>query len=245
MRRFLERLTSFGRLILFDSRGTGLSDRVARGLHARAGGATTRSPCSTPPAANARRCSPTPLGGLVGAMLAAEHPQRVGALIMYASVARTSWAPDYDWAMTSEQREAADGAQHRHAGASSTARCSRAWRRRWPATRRLATWFARTQRLAASPREARTIARATADLDVRDLLPRHPRADARHAPPQRAGVGRAPLAATWPSTSPAPATSSSRASTRSRSSATATRSSKRSRSSSPAGAAAASSRARC
>jgi class 3 adenylate cyclase len=35
----------------------------------------------------------------------------------------------------------------------------------------LIAWFARTQRLSASPREARTIASATADLDVRELLP--------------------------------------------------------------------------
>ena len=40
------------------------------------------------------------LGGPVGALLAAEHPERVGALIMYASVAARRWAPDYDWAMT-------------------------------------------------------------------------------------------------------------------------------------------------
>ena len=37
-RRFLERLSVFGRLILFDRRGTGLSDGVLRDLHARAGG---------------------------------------------------------------------------------------------------------------------------------------------------------------------------------------------------------------
>jgi class 3 adenylate cyclase len=35
----------------------------------------------------------------------------------------------------------------------------------------LRSWFARTQRLAASPREARTIGNATAELDVRELLP--------------------------------------------------------------------------
>src|SRR5256886_5272533 len=36
----------------------------------------------------------------------------------------------------------------------------------------LAEWFARLQRLAASPSEARTIFRAMVDLDVRDVLPR-------------------------------------------------------------------------
>ena len=42
LRRFLERLSTFGRLILFDSRGTGLSDRVLRGVQPRAGGARRR-----------------------------------------------------------------------------------------------------------------------------------------------------------------------------------------------------------
>ena len=45
------------------------------------------------------------LGGPVGAVLAAEHPDRIDALIMYASVASSSWAPDYQWAMTREQRD--------------------------------------------------------------------------------------------------------------------------------------------
>ena len=103
-RRFLERLAAFGRLILFDSRGTGLSDRVLASTPSSRR-RRTRSRCSTPPAANAPRLLTYALGGLVGALLAADRPERIGALIMYASIARTSWAPDYDWAMTSEERE--------------------------------------------------------------------------------------------------------------------------------------------
>ena len=46
------------------------------------------------------------LGGLVGAHLAAEHP-RAGRRADHVRVARAhgSWAPDYDWALTSEERE--------------------------------------------------------------------------------------------------------------------------------------------
>ena len=39
------------------------------------------------------------------ARLAAEHPERIDALVMYASVASSTWAPDYYWAMTREQRD--------------------------------------------------------------------------------------------------------------------------------------------
>jgi class 3 adenylate cyclase/pimeloyl-ACP methyl ester carboxylesterase len=169
LRRFLERLTSFGRLILFDSRGTGLSERV---LESYTLAQEALDALAVLDAAGSERTAlfTYAAGGLVGATLAAEHPRRVGALIMYASMARTSWAPDYDWAMTGEERETAfanntntwgelDNALVAQLAPSSVGDPS------------LAAWFARTQRLAASPREARTLAKATADLDVRHLLP--------------------------------------------------------------------------
>ncbi len=65
-----------------------------------------RSPCSTRPAANARRLLTYGPGGPSAHCSPPSTPQRVGALIMYSSVARTSWAPDYDWAMTAEDRAA-------------------------------------------------------------------------------------------------------------------------------------------
>ncbi len=245
MRRFLERLAVFNRLILFDRRGTGLSDRTREPQTARAGRRATRSPCSTPRAANARRCFTYSLGGLVGAMLAAEHPERIGALIMYASVARTSWAPDYDWALTHEERERADRTKRRQLGRAPTARSLQMLAPSMADDQGLIDWFARMQRLAASPAEARSMVKAMVDLDVREIAAARPRADARDAPQPRHGVGRAPLALPRREHRRARATSSSTAPTRSRSSATATRSSRRSRSSSPADGAAARSHARC
>jgi len=170
VRRFLDRLTAFGRVILFDSRGTGLSERV---LEAYTLEQEMRDAIAVLDAAGSERTAlfTYALGGLVGAMLAAEHPERVGALIMYASVARTSWAPDYDWAMTSEEREqmsARTDATWGELDSSLIARLAPSMVDD-PA---LGAWFARTQRLVASPREARTIAKATAELDVRELLPR-------------------------------------------------------------------------
>jgi len=168
-RRFLERLTGFCRLILFDSRGTGLSERV---LDTYTLEQESRDAIAVLDAAGSERTAlfTYAAGGLVGAMLAAEQPQRVGALVMYASVARTSWAPDYEWAMTPEERIAA--------AANNTATWgeldSELIARLAPSAigdPTLTAWFARTQRLAASPREARTIAAATADLDVRHVLP--------------------------------------------------------------------------
>ncbi len=110
-------------------------------------------------------------GGLVGAMLAAERPERVGALIMYASIARTSWAPDYHWAMTSEQREALSERNISKWGQADSDAMPE-WAPSMAEDSALAAWFARMQRLAASPGEARIISRAMVDLDVRDVLPR-------------------------------------------------------------------------
>jgi class 3 adenylate cyclase/pimeloyl-ACP methyl ester carboxylesterase len=170
LRRFFERLAVFGRLILFDRRGSGLSDSVGEAYTLEQ---EAHDALAVLNAADSERAAlfTYGLGGPVGALLAAEHPERVGALIMYASIARTSWAPDYDWAMTVEER--AQWTEHTVAS--------------WGETEgpvlavlapsmtddpALAAWFARLQRLAASPSAARTLLNAAADLDVRDTLPR-------------------------------------------------------------------------
>jgi class 3 adenylate cyclase len=169
-RRFLESLAAFGRLILFDSRGTGLSDRVLveYSVEQEAEDAiAVLDACESERAAVLTYA----VGGLVGAQLAAERPDRIGALVMYASVARTSWAPDYDWAMTSEEREELSERTVASWGEANSIAMS-GWAPSMAEDPALVAWFARMQRLAASPGEARIISRAMVDLDVRDALPR-------------------------------------------------------------------------
>ena len=165
-----ERLSAFSRLILLDRRGTGLSDGAGEPYSLQQ---EARDVLAVLDAAGSERAAVFTygLGGPVGALLAAEHPERIGALIMYASVARTTWAPDYDWAMSAQERSE--------------------WTERTVATwgetggpampvlapsvgddPSLAAWFARLQRLAASPTQARVLLNAGAKLDVRELLPR-------------------------------------------------------------------------
>lgn len=168
-RRFLERLASLGRLILFDSRGTGLSDRVLveYSVEQEAEDAiAVLDACGSERAAVLTYA----VGGLVGAQLAAERPDRIGALVMYASLARTSWAPDYDWAMTSDEREELSERTMATWGEANSIAMS-AWAPSMAEDPALVAWFARMQRLAASPTEARIISRAMVDLDVRDALP--------------------------------------------------------------------------
>ena len=92
--RFLKRLEAFSRVILFDKRGTGLSDRVpgapdfdmrADDLRAVLDGAGSERAVLVGNRG----------GGSLAAFFAAMHPDRVLALVLYNSWARTAWAPDY------------------------------------------------------------------------------------------------------------------------------------------------------
>jgi class 3 adenylate cyclase/pimeloyl-ACP methyl ester carboxylesterase len=170
LRRLLERLAVFSRLIIFDRRGSGLSDSVGESYSLEQ---EARDALAVLDAVHSERAAlfTYGLGGPVGALLAADRPERVGALIMYASIARTSWAPDYDWAMSVEDR------------AQWTENTVASWGESdGPGLPVLApsmaddpalnAWFARLQRLSASPSEARILLNAAADLDVRDTLPR-------------------------------------------------------------------------
>lgn len=170
LRRFLERTSSFARLILYDRRGTGLSDRLGGPPSLEQEVADALAVLD---ATGSERVALFTylLGGPVGILLAAEHPERVGALIMYASVARTAWAPDYDWALTVEQREelaennARSWGEPDNLGLAMLAPSM-------VGDAALTGWLARMQRLAASPGEARAMLLAARDLDVRPALPR-------------------------------------------------------------------------
>src|ERR1700678_50401 len=105
LRRFLERLAVSNRLILFARRGSGLSDSVGEPYTLEQ---DAQDALAVLDAAGSERAALLTygLGGPVGALLAADRPERIGALIMYASVARTSWATDHEWAMSAEDRAA-------------------------------------------------------------------------------------------------------------------------------------------
>ncbi len=170
-RRFLERLAAFGRLILFDGRGTGLSDRILARYTVEQ---EVEDALAVLDAAGSERAAllTYAFGGLAGVLLAAEHPERVGALVMYASTSRVSWAPDYDWALTPQQRrQLIDETIVPGWGEADGAALAR-WAPSMAGDPELADWFARIQRLSASPREARLINEALIDADVREALPR-------------------------------------------------------------------------
>ena len=96
IRRFYLRLASFSRLILFDKRGTGLSDRVPPDdlptLETRMD--DMRAVMDAVGSERAAVLGHSE-GGTMCALFAATYPERTRALVMVGSAARTRWAPDY------------------------------------------------------------------------------------------------------------------------------------------------------
>jgi pimeloyl-ACP methyl ester carboxylesterase len=103
-RRFLERLASFSRLVVFDKRGTGLSDRVERVPHLE-----ERIEDITAVLSAVRSPSTALLGfsegGAIASLFAATYPKRVSALVLYAANAKCTQTADYPCGYTPEQAE--------------------------------------------------------------------------------------------------------------------------------------------
>src|SRR5437870_11017271 len=99
--RFFERISSFSRLILFDKRGTGLSDPVAEAPTLEQRIDDVRAVMA---AAGAERAAFFEIseGGPMGVLFAATHPDRVTALVLHGAMGRTTDAPVYPWASPAE-----------------------------------------------------------------------------------------------------------------------------------------------
>jgi pimeloyl-ACP methyl ester carboxylesterase len=101
--RFLERLASFARLMLFDKRGTGLSDRVPERelptLEQRMD--DVRAVLDAVGSERAALLGVSE-GGSMSALFAATYPDRTVALVMYGSYARRQRDADYPWGQSDD-----------------------------------------------------------------------------------------------------------------------------------------------
>jgi pimeloyl-ACP methyl ester carboxylesterase len=99
--RFFDRISSFARLIIFDKRGTGLSDPVAEVPTLELRIDDVRAVMD---AAESERAALFGIseGGPMSVLFAATHPERVTALVLYGAMGRTTEAPDYPWASPAE-----------------------------------------------------------------------------------------------------------------------------------------------
>jgi len=165
--RFLRRLASFSRLILFDKRGTGLSDRVADLPTLEQRMDDVRAVLDAVGSKHASLCGVSE-GGPMCALYAATYPERTDALIMIGTYARRLWTPDYPWAPTREQREHFLRTIANEWGGPVGVAERAPSRANDPDFRE---WWATYLRMGASPGAAERLTRMNSEVDVRHLLP--------------------------------------------------------------------------
>lgn len=167
--RFLQRLSSFARVVLFDKRGTGLSDRVPldrlptieqriEDVHAVMNKIGSR---------RAVICGISE-GGCMSAVFAATYPERASALIMIGTYARRLWAADYPWAPTAERRQLLLQEIREHWGGPI------GLEERAPSVAsdpHFREWWATYLRMGASPGAALALTIMNSETDIRHVLP--------------------------------------------------------------------------
>ena len=167
--RFLNRLASFSRLILFDKRGTGLSDRVPihelPTLEQRMDDVR-----AVMEAVGSERAALVGVseGGPMCSLFAATYPEKTLALVMIGTYAKRIRDVDYPWAPTAEQR------QHFFT------EMRQGWggpvglEERAPSVAndpKFREWWATYLRMGASPGAAVALTQMNAEIDVRRVLP--------------------------------------------------------------------------
>ncbi len=168
---FFGRLASFCRLIVFDKRGTGASDRISGAPSLETRMDDVRAVMD---AAGSERAAVVGVseGGPMSILFAATYPDRAPALVLYGTFPKDVWAPDFPWAEKREdiERELAD--EERRWGTVELARDL--LRSQDPALAEdgeAVRSHARRQRLSASPGALSALARMNMEIDVRHVLP--------------------------------------------------------------------------
>jgi pimeloyl-ACP methyl ester carboxylesterase/class 3 adenylate cyclase len=164
---FLTKLGRFSRLIFFDKRGTGLSDRDVGfpTLEQR-----TEDITAVLDAVGSQKAAffGVSEGGNMSALFAATYPERTTALVLYGSSARGSRAPDYPYGFAPESIDQIIASMRQnwgkpfdlHEAAPSMADDEAA-----------KNWWGAYLRNSASPKTAEMITRLNAELDTREILP--------------------------------------------------------------------------
>lgn len=168
-RKFLQRLAEFSRLILFDKRGTGLSDRVPPRLLPTLE-ERMDDVRAVMQAVGSERAAILGVseGGPMSALFAATYPEKTLGLAMIGSYARRLRDHDYPWGPTAEEREAY------------LQQIRESWggpigiEERAPSLAQdpeFRQWWATYLRMGVSPGGAEALTRMNASIDVRAILP--------------------------------------------------------------------------
>ncbi len=167
--RFLTRLASFSRLILFDKRGTGLSDRVPNNelptLEQRMD--DVRAVLEAVGSERAALIGVSE-GGPMCSLFAATYPEKTIALVMIGTYAKRIADADYPWAPSAEERQKFYELMQREWGGPVGID------ERAPSVAddpHFREWWATYLRMGASPGAALALTKMNADIDVRHVLP--------------------------------------------------------------------------
>src|SRR4051794_6823547 len=170
-RRFCERLAEFSRLIVFDKRGMGMSDRVPGATPMDERMDDIRAVMDAVGSESAAIMGESE-GGPLAMLFAAAHPERTRGLILQGAEVRERTDEDWPWGeSTPEQLE----------------EWARTFEARWgrgggvemiapsiandPALPAITAWMAKLQRNAATPSTWEAFVRMAYDIDVREMVP--------------------------------------------------------------------------
>jgi class 3 adenylate cyclase/pimeloyl-ACP methyl ester carboxylesterase len=167
---FMERLASAARVITFDRRGVGISDRVASpSLEDRMD--DVRAVLDDVGSQSAVLFGFLD-GGAMATLFAATYPERARALVLFAFEPRRRWAPDYPWGLTPDA--ARSYLEDAFAGWNDIERRSREELAITAPSHtddeNLIRWLVRWRRLSTSPGAFADFRRVNLDVDVRHVL---------------------------------------------------------------------------
>jgi len=171
LERFYRRLASFCRLIIFDKRGTGLSDRVSGVPDLETRMDDVRAIMD---AAGSERAAVLGYseGAAMAALFAATYPERAPALVLYGTFLTWDWLPEKRETYRQVSREEQLEEVARRWG--TPAYCDELLRDDAPSKaddEDFRRWYATRLRLGASPAAAVTLTRMCMEIDARPILP--------------------------------------------------------------------------
>ncbi|MBA2524073.1 MAG: adenylate/guanylate cyclase domain-containing protein [Solirubrobacterales bacterium] len=169
-RQVIEGVAQFSRMISFDRRGSGLSDPISEPapLEDQMGDViAVLDACGSERAVISAEAE----GAMLAVMFAASYPDRVSHLILLHGMARVTSAPGYEWPWSEEVRERDFLAPTiaRWGSGDTGAVLAPMLSGRDPS---FVDWWARWERLSASPGTMSKLSRLISRMDVRSILPR-------------------------------------------------------------------------
>jgi pimeloyl-ACP methyl ester carboxylesterase len=167
--RFFRRLASFCRVIIFDKRGTGMSDRSSQIFTLEQRMHDVQSILNEVGSERAALFGISE-GGPMSLLYAATYPERTSALVLYGAYAKRSWSADYPFGWKDERwNNVLDNIEH-HWGTPEGVSVTM-WAPSIASDPRAAEGFASYFRASASPGVAAAIMRMNREIDVRHILP--------------------------------------------------------------------------